>query len=124
MNSKSISHITTNRCTTFYLSKLKSMQKTIMLFAFFVFGALCSKAQISVTASAGTPGPTAYTTLNAAFVAINAGTHQGIINIAVTSNTTETGPCVLNSTGAGSAVYTSIVIKPTVAATNNSSPLF
>ena len=39
---------------------------TFMLLAFGL------KAQVSVTATAGTAGPTAYATLNAAFTAINA----------------------------------------------------
>ena len=39
------------------------------------------QAQVSVTATAGTAGPTPYTTLNAAFVAINGVTHQGAITI-------------------------------------------
>jgi hypothetical protein len=33
------------------------------------------RAQVSVTATAGTIGPTSYATLNAAFTAVNAGTH-------------------------------------------------
>src|SRR6185295_14814233 len=61
-------------------------------------------AQVSVTATAGTLGPTAYTTVGAAFTAINAGTHQGAITVSITANTTEgTPPATLNSSGAGSA---------------------
>jgi hypothetical protein len=69
---------------------------------------------ITVTATAGTTGPINYPTLNDAFVAINAGTHQGAITVDVVANTTEVGVCVLNSSGAGSAVYTSVLIRPTV----------
>jgi len=71
-------------------------------------------AQISVTATAGTPGPTSYTTLKASFDAINLGTHQGVIVITVDANTTETASAVLNASGSGSASYTSINIYPTV----------
>ena len=71
-----------------------------------------SNAQISVTATAGTLGPTTYTTLNAAVLAINAGTHQGAIKVSVTANTTETVQSVLNNSGSGSASYTSVLIKP------------
>jgi hypothetical protein len=68
---------------------------------------------IFVTATAGTLGPTPYANLGAAFTAINAGTHQGDITISVAANSAETGPAVLNSTGAGSASYTSVLIRPT-----------
>jgi hypothetical protein len=67
-------------------------------------------AQISLTATAGTTTGT-YTTLKGAFDAINAGTHQGGINISVTGNTTETATAVLNASG-GTSLYTSILIKP------------
>ncbi|MCC6280312.1 MAG: hypothetical protein IT262_06925, partial [Saprospiraceae bacterium] len=70
-------------------------------------------AQVSVTATAGTPGPTPYTTLKEAFDAINAGTHQGAITVGITASTSETAPAVLNSSGAGSAVYTSVLVQPT-----------
>ena len=74
-----------------------------------------SFAQVSVTATAGTVGPTAYTTVRGSFTAINAGTHQGAITIDITANTTEgTTPATLNSSGAGSAVYTSVLLRPTV----------
>jgi len=74
-----------------------------------------SDAQISVTATAGPdPGPTAYTTVGAAFTAINAGTHQGDITIDVQANSDEgVNAAVLNSTGAGAAVYNSVLIRPT-----------
>jgi hypothetical protein len=72
-------------------------------------------AQVSVTATAGVVGPTAYTNLGAAFTAINAGTHQGAITIDISANTLELAPAVLNSSGsAGGAIYTSVLIRPTV----------
>ncbi|HMQ70131.1 MAG TPA: hypothetical protein PKC58_14205 [Ignavibacteria bacterium] len=58
------------------------------------------------------PGGGSYPTLKDAFDAINAGTHTGVITVGISSNTTETGPCVLNASGAGSASYTSITINP------------
>lgn len=74
--------------------------------------ALQASAQVSVTSSAGTTGPSSYTTLNSAFNAINAGTHQGVINIAITGNTTEPAtPTPLLASG-GTASYTAISIKP------------
>ncbi|MBX7211996.1 MAG: hypothetical protein K1X78_27065 [Verrucomicrobiaceae bacterium] len=69
-------------------------------------------AQVSVTATAGTPGPTSYTTLKDAFDAVNAGTHQGAVTMSVTANTTETAPAVLSASGTGSASYTSVGISP------------
>ena len=73
---------------------------------------------IVVTATAGTLGPTVYANLGAAFTAINGGTHQGDITISVTANSVEAGPAILNSSGAGSASYTSVLIRPTVDAVN------
>ncbi len=81
---------------------------------------LCSYlsfSQVSVTATAGTAGPTSYTTLKAAFDAINGGTHQGSITVSITANTTESASAVLNASGTGSATYTAVLIRPTAAAT-------
>lgn len=69
-------------------------------------------AQISVTATAGTTGPTVYTTLKGAFDAVNAGTHQGSITVTVTGSTTETAMAVLNASGSGGANYTALSLKP------------
>lgn len=67
---------------------------------------------VTVTATAGTTGPTDYNTVGEAFTAINAGTHQGAITIDIVANTTETAANVLNSSGAGSALYTSVLMRP------------
>lgn len=72
-----------------------------------------ASAQVSVTATAGTTGPTSYTTLKDAFDAVNAGTHQGAVTMGITGDTTETVPAVLNASGSGSASYTGISISPT-----------
>ncbi|MGH9929897.1 MAG: CHRD domain-containing protein, partial [Pyrinomonadaceae bacterium] len=67
---------------------------------------------IEVEATAGTMGPTNYTTLTAAFAAINAGTHQGAISIDVCGNTDEmTGTALLSASG-GASSYTSINMSP------------
>ena len=58
-----------------------------------------------------------YSNLKAAFDAINAGTHQGIINVEITGNTTETDIAVLNASGVGSANYAQVNIYPTTNAT-------
>lgn len=58
------------------------------------------------------PGAGSYATLGEAIAAINAGTHTGAITVDIMANTTETGAMFLNSSGAGTASYTSIVIRP------------
>ncbi len=87
-----------------------------MLGVFLLLGVLSAQAQVTVTATAGTLGPTVYTQLRLAFNAINAGTHQGAITISITAGTTETATAVLN-TSAFPSSYTSVLIKPAVAAT-------
>ena len=67
---------------------------------------------VQVTATAGTTSAE-YNTLGEAFAAINAGTHQGDITIGISANTTEAAPATLNGSGAGAALYTSVVINPT-----------
>src|SRR5947208_2715709 len=67
---------------------------------------------VNVTATAGTANAS-YTTLKGAFDAVNAGTHQGAITMDIALSTTEGAtPAVLNSSSAGSAVYTSVLIRP------------
>ncbi len=72
---------------------------------------LSLNAQVDVSASGGT-STASYTTLKGAFDAINAGTHTGTISISISANTTETAQAALNSSGTGSASYTSVNIKP------------
>ena len=92
------------------------MRKIYFLLLAVLFTAL-TNAQVSVTATAGTTGPTPYTTLKDAFDAINAGTHQGVISISLSGNTTETATASLNASGAGSAVYTGVTITATTPVT-------
>ena len=67
-------------------------------------------AQVDVSASSGTETAT-YTTVKAAFDAINAGTHQGVINITITANTSETATAAL-SRSTGTSNFTSVSLKP------------
>jgi 6-phosphogluconolactonase (cycloisomerase 2 family) len=83
----------------------------LSLLALLVFAGAGASAQVAVTASAGTPAGS-YTTLKDAFDAINLGTHQGVIGISLTGDTTETASAVLNGSGSGAASYTSIQITP------------
>jgi hypothetical protein len=71
-----------------------------------------SAGNVTITATAGTVGPTGYTTLQLALAAINAGTHQGTVNVWIMANTTETSSAALNASGSGSANYTSVLILP------------
>jgi uncharacterized repeat protein (TIGR01451 family) len=75
-------------------------------------GSCDTAGPIEVEATAGTAGPTAYATLKDAFDAINAGTHQGSINVEVCGNTAETATASLNASGSGSALYTDITVRP------------
>ncbi|MEI7492517.1 MAG: LamG-like jellyroll fold domain-containing protein [Bacteroidota bacterium] len=68
---------------------------------------------VVVTATAGTTTG-GYATLREAFNAINAGTHQGTVTVMINNSTTETASAVLNASGSGSALYTSVNIYPTV----------
>jgi len=71
-----------------------------------------SYSQVDVNSSAGTLTGT-YPTLKDAFDAINSGTHQGIVTIGISADITETASAVLNASGSGAAIYTSIVVSPT-----------
>ena len=42
------------------------------------------------------------------------GTHQGVITVSIVASTTEPGPAILNASGAGTASYTSVLIRPGV----------
>jgi hypothetical protein len=99
---------------TFELNRIRpSSISRLLLFLCAGLGMHRVSAQVSVTATAGTAGPTNYTTVNAAFDAVNAGTHQGAIQFLITGNTTEPAtPSALVSTGTGAASYTSLSIRP------------
>ena len=90
----------------------KSPENSLTNVTNFTIGTCDTAGPIEIESSGGTVTPTAYATLKDAFDAINAGTHTGTINIEVCGNTTETASAVLNSSGAGSASYTSININP------------
>ena len=76
-------------------------------------GAACTTGMpIEVSASAGLAGPTGYGTLNAGFASINNGIHQGNIAVAVCGDTTEVATALLNASGVGPSVYTSVLVTP------------
>ncbi|MEI6576038.1 MAG: hypothetical protein WCO63_07680 [Bacteroidota bacterium] len=69
---------------------------------------------IEVSATAGTMGPSTYTTLGAAFAKINDGTHQGVITIKVNASTSESSSAVLYASGTSGSSYESVNISPSV----------
>ncbi|MCY7348642.1 MAG: FxLYD domain-containing protein, partial [Pyrinomonadaceae bacterium] len=92
---------------------LKKITMLAFLLSACAVGALAQN--VNVTATGGTASAS-YATLTAAFDAVNAGTHTGAITMNIVASTTETAnlSAVLNSSGAGSASYTSVLIRPTV----------
>ena len=81
----------------------------LVIFSVCIFPAFTNAQTITVGSSGAT-----YSTLKAAFDAINAGTVTGTITIQVVANTTETASAVLNASGSGSASYSSVNIYPTL----------
>ena len=70
-------------------------------------------ANVWVTSTGGTGSAGAgYTTLSAAFAAINAGTHTGVINVSILANTTEPADPVDLLRSNTPSNYTSITIRP------------
>jgi hypothetical protein len=91
---------------------MRSLYSKFLLLVTAIFLSVTSFAQISVTATVGTTGPSPYTTLKGAFDAINAGTHKGVVTISITGNTTETATAVLNASS-GTSSYTAVNIGTT-----------
>jgi hypothetical protein len=89
---------------------MKSFKILGMLVLFILALSLSASAQ-NVTVN---PGAGSYPDLTSAFNAINAGTHTGAVTVTIVNSTTEPAgtSAVLNSSGAGSASYTSISIRP------------
>ncbi|OYU82891.1 MAG: hypothetical protein CFE24_13750 [Flavobacterium sp. BFFFF2] len=85
---------------------------TIVLLFFLVFGSFNMNAQVSVVGTTAGTAAVNYTTLNAAFAAINAGTHKGAISVTITGNTTEPATAIPLLKSALPSSYTSILIKP------------
>lgn len=83
----------------------------LFLLLLVVFNVLTAQAQVTVSATSGTPNSN-YTTLKSAFDKINDGTHQEDIIISITGDIIETTTAVLNESGFGSANYTKITISP------------
>jgi len=94
------------------IMSFKSFSKQIFILLFFFISTSALHSQsVSLTATAGTTSST-YSTLKAAFDAINSGTHTGSITILLAGNITETATAQLNASGSLSANYTSVSITP------------
>lgn len=96
-------------CSSFYQT-IKNFAKTTRFLLFVSLLVVLSQSNLFSQARIGT---TDYSTLKAAFDAINAGTHTGDIVITIRSNLTETSAAVLQASGVGSANYNSVTIYPT-----------
>jgi trimeric autotransporter adhesin len=96
---------------------MRKFYSRVLAILFLTMCSFLGNSQVSVTATAGTTGPTTYTTVKAAFDAINAGTHTGSITVSITANTTENASAVLNASGTGSASYTAFLLKPATGVT-------
>ena len=90
-------------------------RRTAMVFALVLFASSGLWAQNVSVLSTGSPANDLdYATVNAAFAAINAGTHTGRVTIALNGNTTEPNtPTALADSGVGSARYSSVIMYPT-----------
>ncbi|MGE0568709.1 MAG: hypothetical protein AB7O73_12225, partial [Bacteroidia bacterium] len=98
------------------------MKKLIRLIIAMVFLGGTVYSQVTVNG-----GPTiTYTSVNAAFAAINNGIHTGAITIDITGNTNEGAvgyaPTPLLASGQSLANYSSILIRPTIQATISGAP--
>jgi len=99
---------------------MKSFTRLILTtFALLTIALSTAWAQVSVTATGGT-ATGSYATVSAAFAAINAGTHQGVINITITANTTEPATVVALLGSGAPSNYTAVNIKPAGNVTVNS----
>jgi hypothetical protein len=90
---------------------MKHFYRKLLIGLFILCAALTGSAQVSVTATVGT-ATGSYTTVKAAFDAINAGTHKGVVTLKLTASTSETATAVLNSSGTGASSYTGVTLKP------------
>src|SRR5687768_16550272 len=87
--------------------KLIGISPFLLTMFILALGTFASAQNVTVN-----PGGGSYATLQAAFDAINAGTHTGAATVEIVGVTTETATAALNASGTGSASYTSVVISP------------
>ncbi len=91
----------------------KKLQKLIMLLiAFTVIQAKAQQVTVTSTAGSGAGSTGGYSSLISAFSDINSGIYQGDINIRIHASFSMSASAVLNASGTGSALYTTVVIRP------------
>ncbi|MBL7779110.1 MAG: fibronectin type III domain-containing protein [Chitinophagales bacterium] len=88
------------------MSLLLRQSKSLFVFFVLISAGVLQAQQVTI-------GVTNYSNLSTAFAAINAGTHTGNITVNINSSFTDVATAVLNSSGAGSANYTSVLVQPT-----------
>ncbi len=86
--------------------------KTWLMFFLMFFVLMLSNIKAQVTVAGSTGANASYTTVKAAFDAINLNSNQtgNVITISITANTTELAPAILNQPTGGS--WTSLTISP------------
>jgi hypothetical protein len=97
----------------------KPLKLIAAVFSVVILMASSLQAQVNVVATAGTPTGS-YATVSAAFAAINLGTHQGVVDLTISANTTEPAAVVALLASGGTSNYTAINIKPSGNVTVNS----
>ncbi len=102
-------HQTNSLCSTF-LKKITYLFWSIFVFVI-LFGSRAN-AQVTVSGSTGADGN--YTTLGAAFTAINTNTNQSANNIAITITASTTETATASLTGQATNTWASLKIYPTV----------
>lgn len=73
---------------------------------------LTSGGPVVVNASSATIGPSYYDNLRLAFLAVNNGTHKGVITMTIYDHLFDDNTAILNASGTGSGSYSSISITP------------
>lgn len=94
----------------YYSNRLLNLKHQLLLWLM-ILSIFSTKAQVSVSATAGVATGT-YTTVSQAFDSINKGRHQGVVDITITANTTEplNPVSLLKPNTAGG--YSSVTIRP------------
>lgn len=95
---------------------MKKLFKYALSAAMLFSTAVVMAQNVDVTATAGTPSAT-YPTLKDAIDAVNAGTHQGSVQVLFTNNTTEVATSILSASGNGAASYSDLLIGVSPSAT-------
>jgi hypothetical protein len=72
---------------------------------------VCNSGNNIDVESSGGSSLAGYATLKAAFDSINAGTHTGTVIVEICGDTSETASAIINASGTGSALYSSVDVR-------------